>query len=181
MAKKIKTGSVFFRDQYSPLVDGGAPGTVHIRKTHAVHISSDQWQWLPVWLLITAPLWITSAGCLPPTQLPCCNIGSSEKNRAILLFFHHKGKISRNMSAAHLLWQMAKSHGMQIPGYWTTNIQESRHKSRHRSASNLDKGHKSAPSWPSVEGGGWVVMAPNPTVTRAITAQVGSRVGRMGL
>ena len=36
----------------------------------------------------------------------------------------------------------------------TTNIQESRHKSRHRSASNLDKGHKSAPSWPSVEGEG---------------------------
>ena len=28
MAKKIKIGSVFFRDQYSRLVDGGAPSHI---------------------------------------------------------------------------------------------------------------------------------------------------------
>ena len=54
----------------------------------------------------------------------------------------------------HIYCGKWRNRGRQIPGYWTTNIQESRHKSRHRSASNLDKGHKSAPSWPSVEGEG---------------------------
>ena len=74
-----------------------------------------------------------------------CNGGSADrKTLRSCLSSTTKARSPAIPSTAHLMWQ--------IPGYWTTNVQESRHKSRHRSACYLDKGHKSAPSWPSERG-----------------------------
>ena len=76
-----------------------------------------------------------------------CNGGSADRKTLRSCFSSTtKARSPAIPSTAHLMWQ--------IPGYWTTNVQESRHKSRHRSACYLDKGHKSAPSWPSVGSGG---------------------------